>query len=251
MSSPNVVALIPARLAATRLPDKPLVDIAGKTMIQHVWERVSQVRGVTAIAIATPDSAIQQVVESFGGQAIMTSHEHRSGTDRLAEAARILELEPDDIVINIQGDEPLLEPANIEAALAPLLEDPALPMSSLTCPCPEIDRDNPACVKVVFAPNGDALYFSRSRIPFPRDESTGVVTMQHIGLYAYRNGFLQTYSALAPTPLEQTEGLEQLRALENGYRIRMVRIEKAPIGVDTPEDLARVRALFENSFGLK
>lgn len=247
MKEPKAVALIPARLAATRLPNKPLVDIAGKTMIERVWERVAQVRGVTSIAVATPDIEIKEAVERFGGQAIMTSHEHRSGTDRLAEAARILGLEPQDVVINIQGDEPLLEPANIEAALALLLEDPALPMSSLTCPCPEIDRDNPACVKVVFAANGDALYFSRSRIPFPRNEASGVVPMQHIGLYAYRNGFLQTYSTLSPTPLERTEGLEQLRVIENGYRIKMAQIEKAPIGVDTPEDLARVRALFERS----
>lgn len=245
MTNAKAVALIPARLAATRLPNKPLVNIAGKPMIQHVWERVSQALGVTAIAIATPDQAIREAAERFGGIAIMTSPEHRSGTDRLAEAARIMGLANDDIVINIQGDEPLIEPANIEAALAPLLEDPTLPMSSLTCPCPEIDRENPACVKVVYAPNGDALYFSRSRIPFPRNEGTEVVTMQHIGLYAYRNGFLQTYSALAPTPLERTEGLEQLRVLENGYRIRMVRIEKAPIGVDTPEDLARARAILE------
>ncbi len=244
-SNTNVVAIIPARLAATRLPNKPLVDIAGKTMIERVWERVAQVQGVTTVAIATPDTEIKEVVEGFGGQAIMTSHAHRSGTDRVAEAARTLGLNPKDIVINIQGDEPLLEPANISAVLAPLLEDTSLPMSSLTCPCPEIDRENPACVKVVYALNGDALTFSRSRIPFPRNESTGVVTMQHIGLYAYRNGFLQTYSTLAPTPLEQTEGLEQLRVLENGYKIRMVRIEKAPIGVDTPEDLERARQAFQ------
>ena len=174
----------------------------------------------------------------------MTSSAHRSGTDRLAEAAEVLGLPPNAIIVNIQGDEPLLNPAAIEATVQLLLADPDLPMASLMCPCPEIDRDNPACVKVVCAANGNALYFSRARLPFPRN-ATPTPVMQHVGLYAYRRHFLATYSTLLPTPLEMTESLEQLRVLENGYRIRMARVEAAPIGVDTPEDLARVRRLLE------
>jgi 3-deoxy-manno-octulosonate cytidylyltransferase (CMP-KDO synthetase) len=212
-------------------------------MVRHVWERARRVAGITDVAIATPDEAIVQACASFEAQAILTSPGHRSGTDRVAEAASLLGLAPDAIVINIQGDEPLLEPASIEAVLAPLLADPTLPMASLMCPCPDCDRDNPACVKAVTAINGDALYFSRARLPFPR-AGNGTV-LQHIGLYAYRRHFLATFAALPPTPLEQTESLEQLRALEHGYRIRMVRVEAAPVGVDTPEDLERARRLLE------
>ena len=235
-------------MASSRLPDKPLADIAGKPMIQHVWERTGQVTGISLVAIATPDERIAQAVADFGGQAIMTSSAHRSGTDRLAEAAEKLQLAADDLVINIQGDEPLLDPRSIEAALAPLLADPALPMSSLMCPCPEEDLDNPDCTKVVCARNGDALYFSRARLPVSRSGSR-VPVLQHIGLYVYRRHFLQTFAALQPTPLEQAEALEQLRALEWGYRIRMAWVEEAPVGVDTQEDLERVRRLLTAPHG--
>lgn len=245
--SQKIVGIIPARLAATRLPNKPLVDIAGLPMIQHVWNRANQVPSLTSVAIATPDREIEEVVTAFGGIAIMTDVAHRSGTDRVAEAARVLGLQSEDIIVNIQGDEPLLEAEGIEAVVRLLLEDPELPMSSLYCPCPEFDLENPACVKVVTAPNGDALYFSRSRIPHPRNPNTGVVTQQHIGLYAYRNHFLQRYATLPQTPLEQTEGLEQLRVLENGYRIRLAKTDKAPVGVDTFEDLERAREALSGS----
>jgi 3-deoxy-manno-octulosonate cytidylyltransferase (CMP-KDO synthetase) len=241
--TPRIVALIPARLASTRLPDKPLLDIAGWPMIRHVWERARQTPGVTQVAIATPDPAIEAAAQAFGATVVMTDPNHRSGTDRIAEAATHLQLSPQDIVINVQGDEPLLSPASIEAVYGPLQADPALPMASLMCPCPEIDKENPACVKVVVARNNDALYFSRSRVPFPRSATPVAEVMQHVGLYAYRRHFLETYSALAPTPLEQTESLEQLRVLEHGYRIRMTLVESAPIGVDTPEDLERARRL--------
>ncbi len=244
--SERIVGIIPARLAATRLPNKPLIDIVGLPMIQHVWNRAKRVVSLTEIAIATPDPEIFDVVQAFGGLAIMTDAAHRSGTDRVAEAARALSLQNADIVVNIQGDEPLLEAEGIEAVVTLLLQDPQLPMSSLKCPCPEYDLENPACVKVVTAPNGDALYFSRSRIPHPRNANTGVVTMQHVGLYAYRNHFLQTYATLPQTPLEQTEGLEQLRVLENGYRIRLATTDKAPVGVDTLEDLERARQALKN-----
>ncbi|HLK58523.1 MAG TPA: 3-deoxy-manno-octulosonate cytidylyltransferase [Chthonomonadaceae bacterium] len=237
-----IVGLIPARLAATRLPNKPLIDIAGRPMIHHVWERARSAPSLSQVAIATPDQEIIEAAQAFGAQAILTDPTHRSGTDRLAEAATLLDLPAQAIIVNIQGDEPLLDPAAIEAVVALLVADPSLPMSSLMCPCPPEDWDNPGCVKVVAAPNGDALYFSRARIPFPRN-TTEIVTMQHVGLYAYRRDFLATYAALPPTPLERTESLEQLRVLENGYRIRMARIEQAPIGVDTPEDLVRARQL--------
>lgn len=238
----RIVGLIPARLAATRLPNKPLAEIAGQPMLYHVWWRARSAPSLAEVAVATPDAEVARVVEGFGGRAIMTADIHRSGTDRLAEAAELLHLQPRDIIVNIQGDEPLLDPASIEAALKPLLADQTLPMSSLMCPCPPEDLDNPACVKVVCAQNGDALYFSRARLPYVRQTAHAAV-MQHIGLYAYRCDFLKRFSSLPPTPLEQTEALEQLRALEHGYRIRMVRVEQAPIGVDTPEDLERVRHL--------
>jgi 3-deoxy-manno-octulosonate cytidylyltransferase (CMP-KDO synthetase) len=214
-------------------------------MLRHVYERARKAKGLEEVAIATPDRVIAETARDFGARVLLTADTHLSGTDRLAEAARLLGLDDDAIVVNIQGDEPLLDPVSIEAVFAPLCADRNLPMSSLMCPCPPHERDNPACVKVVCAQNGNALYFSRARVPFPRNpsgENTASV-MQHVGLYAYRNHFLQTYAALPPTPLERAEGLEQLRVLENGYRIRMVRVETAPIGVDTPDDLARARQM--------
>jgi 3-deoxy-manno-octulosonate cytidylyltransferase (CMP-KDO synthetase) len=248
MSSETVraVGIIPARLAATRLPDKPLADICGKPMIQRVWERARAAACLSDVLVATPDREIFEAVQSFGGKAVMTSNLHRSGTDRLAEAASKLEI---DIVVNIQGDEPLIDPDTIERAVQPLLEDPSLPMSSLMCPCPTEEWENPATVKVVTATSGDALYFSRARVPFPRAEEGGAQVMQHIGLYAYRRDFLLAFSRLAATPLEMTESLEQLRAIENGYRIRMVRVESAPLSVDTPDDLARVSEIISRLEG--
>lgn len=237
---PKILGIIPARLAATRLPNKPLIDLLGKTMIERVWIRANKSTLLHEVVIATPDSKIARVAEAFGGRAIMTSDSHRSGTDRLAEAATILKLDADDIVVNIQGDEPLLSPEGIDLAIDLLLQDPALPMSSLRCPCPEIDIDNPDCVKVVCALNGDALYFSRARLPFPRKTTGDDAVYQHCGLYAYRRSFLAIYASLEPSPLEKIESLEQLRVLENGYRIRMALVQDPPIGVDTPEDLQRV-----------
>jgi 3-deoxy-manno-octulosonate cytidylyltransferase (CMP-KDO synthetase) len=236
----KTIGIIPARLAATRLPDKPLLDIAGKSMIQRVWEQAQKAECLSEVYVATPDKRIAEAVCKFGGIPIMTSSDHRSGTDRLAEAARDLDV---DLVVNIQGDEPLIDPDMIERAVAPLLFEPALEMSSLMCPCPESELDNPATVKVVCDLIGNALYFSRARIPCPRSE-TVVRVMQHIGLYVYRRGYLLKFASLSPTPLETTESLEQLRALENGHRIRMVEVPKAPLSIDTEEDLMRVRALF-------
>lgn len=236
----NVIGIIPARLAATRLPNKPLLDILGKPMIQWVYERALSAETLDDVMVATPDPEIAQCVQSFGGRAIMTSHEHRSGTDRLAEAALGLSAE---LIVNIQGDEPLLDPAAVDALVRTMIESPDVQMGSLMCPLTEEgEEEDPAVVKVVTDQRGFALYFSRARIPYPRHPEAARWT-KHIGIYAYRREFLLTFSKLEPTPLEKAESLEQLRALENGYRIKMVETSFSPTSVDTPEDLERVREI--------
>ncbi len=236
----QVVGIIPARLAAVRLPNKPLLDIAGKPMIWWVWHNAKQAKTLAEVMVATPDEEIAQVVRGFGGIAVLTSPAHRSGTERLAEVAQGLTA---DIIVNIQGDEPLMPPENIDAVAQPLIDDPSLPMSSLMCPATEDEKDKPTAVKAVVDRAGNALYFSRARIPYPRDPSAPAVVYKHLGIYAYRRDFLLQYASMEPTPLEQMEVLEQLRVLENGYHIRMVRVEQTSIGVDTEEDLERVRAI--------
>ncbi|MDE2127827.1 MAG: 3-deoxy-manno-octulosonate cytidylyltransferase [Armatimonadetes bacterium] len=243
----RVVGMIPARLAATRLPNKPLLDIGGRTMIEHVWRRVTECSELTDVVIATPDEAVSAAGRAFGATVVLTSPDHPSGTDRLAEAARLLGLDAGDLVVNIQGDEPLLEVEVVDELVRALIRRPAFGMASVMCPCPEEDLNNPACVKVVAALSGAALYFSRSRIPYERNGAVGVRVMQHVGLYAYRAAFLLRYHDLPRTPLEMTEGLEQLRVLEHGLPIYMLSAQNAPIGVDTPEDLARVRAILGES----
>lgn len=243
----SVAVLIPARLAATRLPDKPLAEIAGKTMIQHVYERAAKASVVERVMVATPDDTIFEAVNRFGGGAVMTSPDHRSGTDRVAEAAEYLDLMPGDfdIIVNVQGDEPLVDPATIDAAVNALRDSDAV-MASVCCPLPAGREDDPNVVKVVTDKNGYALYFSRSPLPFRRDVTAPYAPRQHVGLYVYRRDFLKIFPKMEPTPLERAESLEQLRVLENGYKIRMVEIANAPESVDTPEDLERVRALFTN-----
>lgn len=242
----SVVAILPARLAATRLPNKPLADLNGKTMIQRVYERASAATRVSAVLVATPDDAIADAVRAFGGNVVMTSPDHRTGTDRIAEAAATL---PDsaEIIVNVQGDEPLLDPATIDAVAEPLLADATLSMASLCCPLPEGREDDPNVVKVVRAANGDALYFSRSPLPYRRAPDAPYRPLQHVGLYAYRRDFLMRFPTLPPTPLERVESLEQLRALENGVRIRMIETDRAPESVDTPDDLERVRHILKGS----
>ncbi|MGQ9880128.1 MAG: 3-deoxy-manno-octulosonate cytidylyltransferase [Armatimonadota bacterium] len=236
----EVVGIIPARLAAVRLPNKPLLDIAGKPMIWWVWHHAKQAKTLSEVMVATPDGQIAEVVRAFGGIAVLTSPRHRSGTERLAEVAQGLSAE---IIVNVQGDEPLMPPENIDAVARPLIDDSSLVMSSLMCPATEEEKDKPTAVKVVVDRAGNALYFSRSRIPYPRDPSAPAVVYKHLGIYAYRRDFLLRYASMEPTPLEQMEMLEQLRVLENGYRIRMVCVEQTSIGVDTVEDLERVRAI--------
>lgn len=243
----RAIGVIPARWEATRLPGKPLAEIAGRPMIQHVYERARQATALAEVLVATDDERIFAAVQGFGGEAVMTSPHHRSGTDRVAEAAATRAA---DVVVNIQGDEPLIEPAAIDSLVAPFAVDPELEMTTLATPIRvPAEIEDPSAVKVVMDRRGYALYFSRYPIPYHRDTQGASRRLKHLGLYGYRAGFLQVYSRLEPTPLEQTEKLEQLRALEHGHRIFVVLTEHDAIGVDTPEDLARVRAMMEADHG--
>lgn len=251
-----IVAIIPARFASSRLPGKPLADIHGKMLIQRVWERARAATLPGRVLIATDDERIAAAVRGFGGEVAMTSSAHPTGTDRVAEAARALDA---DIVVNVQGDEPLLDPAGIDAAVRPLHEDPRLSMATLSLPLTALDEMlSPSVVKVVTDAAGDALYFSRSPIPHVRagggvGEAAAAalekgLARRHVGLYAFRRDALLRFAAWPPSPLEQAEGLEQLRALHHGMRIRVVETEgAASVAVDTAEDLERVRALLARS----
>jgi 3-deoxy-manno-octulosonate cytidylyltransferase (CMP-KDO synthetase) len=237
---PRVVVVIPARYHSVRLPGKALEDIEGRPMIEHVYRRAASASGVDAVIVATDDARIVAAVERFGGVARMTSGAHRTGTDRIAEVARSLSC---DIVVNVQGDEPLLPPAMIEQVLEPLARRDVV-MTTLRRAMNEPGEiASPHVVKVVVDRNDDALYFSRAPVPFVRQDGAGSKPAQfkHIGLYGYRRDFLLAFAALAPTPLEVAESLEQLRALEHGFRIRTPETTFDSIGVDTPEDLERVR----------
>jgi 3-deoxy-manno-octulosonate cytidylyltransferase (CMP-KDO synthetase) len=238
----HTVAVIPARYASTRFPGKALADIAGRPMIEHVYGRAAAARHVDAVIVATDDRRIADAVEKFGGAVRMTRPDHLTGTDRLAEVAAELDC---DLIVNVQGDEPLIEPDTIDAAIEPFLHDSALMMSTV---CTLIRNNDavadPNVVKVVTDVRGFALYFSRSPIPFARGNMDAPIrACKHLGLYVYRRDFLHTVAAMAPTALERSESLEQLRVLENGFDIRVVETRHDSIGVDTPEDLERVRRL--------
>jgi len=253
-----IVAIIPARFASTRLPGKPLSDIHGKPMVRHVWERVRAARRIAHVRVATDDERIAAVVRAFGGDAVMTSAGHVSGTDRVAEAVAGMEAE---IVVNVQGDEPLLDPASVDAAVEPLLADATLDIATLSLPLLEVEEMlSPSVVKVVTDARGHALYFSRSPVPFVRRGATAResaaaaaaegLARKHVGLYAFRRASLERFVALPPSRLEQAESLEQLRALENGMTIAVVPVGgTAGVAVDTPEDLERVRALLAGGAG--
>ena len=250
----SVLAVIPARYASTRFPGKAVAPIGGKPMIQHVYERVRAARYVEEVWVATDDERIRKTVEGFGGKAVMTSPDHPSGTDRIAEAVAGAEFE---WVVNVQGDEPLLDPKDIDAAVLALLGDPDVPMSTLAKRIQSQEEFfDPNVVKVVVDARGFALYFSRS--PIPRrawERLTGGEILQgerveppepcfkHIGLYVYRLEVIRALASTPPTPLERAEGLEQLRALESGYKIQVVETERDCIGVDVPEDIRRVEEL--------
>jgi len=244
----KILGVIPARFASSRFPGKALVPIASKTMLQHVWERASQARYLTSTIIATDDERIAAAARSFGARVRMTRADHLSGTDRVAEAASAEEAQ---LVVNIQGDEPLIDPAAIDAAILPLAHDPAIVMGTLKKKIEDPGEiADPNVVKVVTDSEGDAVYFSRLPIPYHREGGTPAPDYyKHIGLYVYQRDFLLGYSALPVGPLERAERLEQLRAIENGFRIRVVETEYESVGVDTQADLDRVRRLFEATAG--
>jgi 3-deoxy-manno-octulosonate cytidylyltransferase (CMP-KDO synthetase) len=240
---PSVVAIIPARYASNRFPGKPLAHIAGKPMIQHVVERAQAVKILSRVVVATDDQRIADCVRGFGGDYVITRADHVSGSDRLAEAAELLKISEHDVVVNIQGDQPLFSPEVITQVAQPLLDDPALPMSTLIYRIVRPEEINdPNHVKTVFDKDNYALYFSRAPIPFQRNpaEEQQPTYYKHLGFYAYRKGFLLSFVALPEGEWERFEKLEQLRALEYGYKIKVTVTEHDSIEVDTQEDLLRV-----------
>jgi len=258
----NVIAIIPARYSSTRLQGKMLLEIAGKPLITHTLERTAKARSVSRVIVATDDRRIFDAVENSGGEAVMTSADHRSGSDRIAEVARSLPERT--IIVNVQGDEPIISPDTIDSAVKGLMDDPEADMSTTCEPVSDLDGElfNGNVVKVVATENGNALYFSRSPIPWPREASLNhngdpkkalkaereLLTShyrKHTGLYVYRREFLLKYTEWPQTRLEKLEMLEQLRALENGARIKVVEVSEHSIGVDTADDLERVRRIIE------
>jgi 3-deoxy-manno-octulosonate cytidylyltransferase (CMP-KDO synthetase) len=230
-----VVGIIPARLASTRFPGKVLADRTGIPLVQHVRQSALRARRLDRLVVATDDHCVVRAVESFGGEAILTRADHPNGTSRIAEAASILGLDASAIVVNIQGDEPEIEPHAVDAAVDALLASNA-PVATVATPLtPDENHDDPNLVKVVVAADGHAIYFSRARIPFPRPGGTPVAPLKHVGLYAYRRDFLDRYLRLDPTPLERCEVLEQLRVLEHGFRIAVAVTLVRSQGIDTPE----------------
>jgi 3-deoxy-manno-octulosonate cytidylyltransferase (CMP-KDO synthetase) len=218
--------------------------IAGHPMVEHVYRRALAARLVSAVLVATDDRRIADAVHAFGGIAVMTRADHVSGTDRLAEVAEHLNC---DVVVNVQGDEPLLDPASVDSAVASCLDDPEVAISTLRTPLAASDADNPNVVKVVINLKGDALYFTRNPVPFVRPGQPPVQAWRHLGLYVYRRATLLALARLQPTPLEKAEGLEQLRALEHGLAIRTVATATTAPSVDTPDDLAMVRELLNRA----
>jgi 3-deoxy-manno-octulosonate cytidylyltransferase (CMP-KDO synthetase) len=237
----RVVVIIPARFGSSRFDGKPLAAICGKPMIQWVYQRAKLAECVASVHVATDDRRIRDTVARFGGNVVMTAAHCRSGTDRVAEAAAQLELDMKDIVINIQGDQPLVDPRSFNAVVQPFYDDPSVKMSTLAFAIVD-NREitDPKDVKVTFDNNGDALYFSRSSIPHGRDSSNGYDTYKHLGVYAYTREFLECFRSLAQGRLEMIEKLEQLRALEHGHRIRVVVTPYDSPEVDLPVDILRI-----------
>ena len=252
----SIVAIIPARYGSTRLPGKPLADIGGKPMIQHVYESTARAPELERVLVATDDPRIERAVKSFGGEVMMTSRRHASGTDRLAEVARKIKA---DCIVNVQGDLPFIDRKTIRRAVLPLRRNRAVPMSTVCTPIYSLEEwRDPNIVKVLVDRAGFALCFSRAPIPYPRSDSVDpggnkntagaehrLWGYRHLGLYVYRREFLLKFARLRPTALEQIESLEQLRALENGYRIYVAEVDERSIEVDTPADLKKA-ALYWN-----
>jgi len=237
------IAIIPSRFGSKRFRGKPLALIKNKPMIQWVYEQAKNAKTIDQVVVATDDERIFDTVNSFGGKVLMTSSSLRSGTDRVAQAADLLNTGPDEIIVNIQGDQPLFHPECLDQMTDPFRKNPDIQMSTLAFQI--IDKQeitNPSDVKVTFDNTGMALYFSRSRIPFPRDNDADAVFYKHLGFYAYRKNFLDVISTLEDTPLENTEKLEQLRVLEHGYRIKVVLTQHDSQSVDMPEDIKKIEA---------
>lgn len=233
----QATAIIPARFGSTRFPGKPLADKTGKPLIRHVVEQVRKSKQISRIVVATDDDRIHQAVLSFGGESVMTRADHPNGTSRLAEAVQRLD-QPTEFIVNVQGDEPEIEPETIDQLVLGLANDPDAPMATLASPfAADEDPNNPNIVKLIVDQNGRAMYFSRSLIPHHRDADmeAAPIYLKHPGLYAYRRDFLLKYVTLPATPLEEAEKLEQLRALEHGYKIAVIQTQVRHHGIDTPE----------------
>ena len=237
----RIACIIPARYGSTRLPGKPLAMIGNKPMIQRVYEQVSKATEIHEVIVATDDERVYDAVTQFGGQVMMTRADHLTGTDRLAEVASART--DIDVIINVQGDEPLIDASLIDALARQFKEDPTLQMGTVGCPLLEEEYNERSAVKVIVNRLGNAMYFSRSLIPYPRHAFVAP-PLKHVGMYGYNRQFLFTYAKMEPTPAELTESLEQLRALENGYTIRVITTDQRFVGVDTPEDLKRVNEIF-------
>ena len=236
----KVLGVIPARYASTRFEGKALADLLGKPMIQHVYERASRAKSLDGLTVATDDQRIFEAVKGFDGEVVMTA-EHPTGTDRVAEVARRLDA---DILVNVQGDEPLVEPAMIDEAVEPLLRDSSIDLGTLAHRIhSEAEYLNPNVVKVVLDRSGFGMYFSRAPVPSIKSGRwrEGVSTYRHVGLYVFRRHALMDFAQMPPAPLELLEGLEQLRFLENGHRMKVIETRYESMGVDTPEDLAKAR----------
>lgn len=244
-SRPQVLIVIPARWGSTRFPGKPLHSLAGKPLVQHVWERCKQSRLADKVVIATDDHRIADAARVFNAVAAITSPAHPSGTDRVAETAK--SYPQHQIVINVQGDEPLISPTLIDQLAEALIDDVTIPMATAAAPIEDAALLNdPNVVKVACSLRHDALYFSRSLLPFPRNVESGVTPLRHLGIYAFRRAFLFDFVSWAPSPLEKTESLEQLRALENGARIRVLLTRENSPGVDTPQQAQAIEPLLNH-----
>lgn len=242
----DVVCIIPARYQSSRFEGKPLADVCGRPMIQHVYEKASGLETVSYVAVATDDERIFDAVIGFGGNAIMTSDHHRSGTDRIAEAVETLDLTDSDIVVNIQGDQPLFVPSQIDEVVKPLLDDQSINFCTLIYRIRRKEEIyHPNAVKVIFDKDHYALYFSRATIPFERAGTGEISYYKHHGIYSYRKAFLVNFTQLEEGYLERIEALEQLRALEYGYKIKVVETMHDSVEVDTPEELERVKKIIQ------
>jgi len=238
-----LTVFIPARMGSRRFPGKPLAPLAGRPLIHWVCLSAQAARGVERVVVATDSAEIKAAVEAFGGQVVMTDPDHPSGSDRVAQAARKMNLGPEELVVNLQGDQPLCPPSLVEETCALLLDDPDLGLATAAVDLAPDEAGDPGRVKVVLGSAGQALYFSRAPIPFPRDQGTPVRFLKHLGVYAFRNSLLQAYARLPQGFLERVEKLEQLRALEHGLRIKVAVVKDDSPAVDSPQDLAAIEPL--------